>query len=306
MNAAFNPFVNRTIITDIDAFHGRTAQLTYITSRLRQMQSTSIVGERRIGKSSLLHYLSHAGLTITDDRFISIYLDLQSARYHTLSGLLQTILLKCGYDSTVIQSSSSTTQNLVAFTDQLLAASERGEKIVLCLDEFENAFKHPNQFGDSFFDHMRSQISRRRFALITATKQSLQELCLKGKLTSPFYNVFTQIELQEWTPEEADSFVEAHRPSVQFTDKELEFIKSPIELHPLKMQVVCDHIIRNRALRLNEQQLRKSIEKEIHTLIVPSTSPKQLHRLQRICRDPRFGVFLASLLRRCFSFLFLS
>ena len=46
-----NPFTNRGVITDPANFFGRGAEIDELVARLRTMQSTAIVGERRIGKS---------------------------------------------------------------------------------------------------------------------------------------------------------------------------------------------------------------------------------------------------------------
>lgn len=53
-----NPFTNRGMVTDPADFIGRAEQMEEICTRLHKMESTSIVGERRIGKASLLHQLA--------------------------------------------------------------------------------------------------------------------------------------------------------------------------------------------------------------------------------------------------------
>lgn len=57
--AESNPFTFGPMITDPQRFIGRRAELAIITARLNgsQPQGSAIVGPRRIGKSSLLHYL---------------------------------------------------------------------------------------------------------------------------------------------------------------------------------------------------------------------------------------------------------
>ncbi len=87
-----NPFFFGGHVTDPDQFVGRKAELRRIASLLEtahtgQMQSVSIVGERRIGKSSLLFHLKQ-----TYPQWLSqpacycfAYIDLQSARHDTLS-----------------------------------------------------------------------------------------------------------------------------------------------------------------------------------------------------------------------------
>ena len=54
----FCPFYAGSMITDPQFFVGRREELDFITSRLMAAQPTSInvVGERRIGKSSLLYH----------------------------------------------------------------------------------------------------------------------------------------------------------------------------------------------------------------------------------------------------------
>ena len=56
-----NPFSYGNPIRDPARFHGRQAELRQIVNRLRSSarESTSIVGERRIGKTSLLKYMAY-------------------------------------------------------------------------------------------------------------------------------------------------------------------------------------------------------------------------------------------------------
>lgn len=55
-----NPYLNRVMIQDPDQFYGRRREVTRILSRMGsdRPQSVSVVGERRIGKSSLLYHLT--------------------------------------------------------------------------------------------------------------------------------------------------------------------------------------------------------------------------------------------------------
>ena len=57
-----NPFTERGIIRDPKLFFGRKHELKQTFERLAAMQSVSIFGERRIGKSSLLVMI--AGFTV--------------------------------------------------------------------------------------------------------------------------------------------------------------------------------------------------------------------------------------------------
>jgi uncharacterized protein len=88
-----NPFINRGTITDPEYFFGRTAEIAAILERLTLLQSTSIVGERCIGKSSLLVHLVQTGAAqMAEPNYRFVYLDLSNARLHTANGFFTTCL----------------------------------------------------------------------------------------------------------------------------------------------------------------------------------------------------------------------
>jgi hypothetical protein len=53
-----NPFTNRGVIKNEEDFIGREEQLGEIIERLRTLQSSSVVSQQRIGKSSRLYHLA--------------------------------------------------------------------------------------------------------------------------------------------------------------------------------------------------------------------------------------------------------
>ena len=285
MDSTLNPFTNRGVITDSNDFFGREDQLNEIFTRLQGMQSCSVVGERGIGKSSLLYYLKQKGAQELGDAYRFFYLDLQDALCHTAAGFLRTVLSKVGGTVANIKAGDTLNQNLIAFSDEIDKLERDGQRIVLCLDEFENAFKHREQFTEDFFDHMRSQLNIRRLACVTATQRPLQKLSLEGKLTSPFYTLFTVVELKEWTQAEAQRFVETQGEKVHFTDAESSFILTRSQLHqchPLKLQIVGDWVIRNRQRQLSEQALADGITKEIDSFFVGTFDFRQFRRLRKL------------------------
>jgi len=186
-----NPFTNRVAIKNPEDFFGREEQIAEILARLRTMQSSSVVGERRIGKSSLLYHLGQTGTRRLDDpSYRFFYLDLEDAHYHTALGFFQTVLGKLGLSAEMITAENTLNRNLIAFTDQLEALEQAGQRVVLCLDEFEITFKHRDRFPEDFFDHLRSLLNIRTLAIVTASRKTLETHSLEGKLTSPFYNGF--------------------------------------------------------------------------------------------------------------------
>lgn len=56
-----NPFRERGMIREPERFFGRVAEVRTIVERLATMGSLSLVGDRQMGKSSLLFYVARQG-----------------------------------------------------------------------------------------------------------------------------------------------------------------------------------------------------------------------------------------------------
>ena len=265
MGKGENPFGNRGVITKGDEFFGREEELDRICECLRHMQCTAVVGRRRIGKSSLLRHLTRIGKERLGSEYRFIYIDHQKAQFRRADRWLEEVA-RCVSGEAHGLNGETLDDRLIAFSRTI---ADCGEKVVLCLDELERVFRfHREGFGEDFFDHMRAQISERRVAFVTATEHSLQTLCFNGQLVSPFYDVFVNLVLREFSGAEAQQFVDAHRERVKFTRKECDFIRHRAECHPLRLQIVCYHVVRSREHGMSDVQLVKDIEREIANCLV--------------------------------------
>ena len=78
-----NPFTYGNPIPDSGRFFGRSREVEQVFSRLRneEFESSSVVGDRRIGKTSLLNYLAdprvRAAHDLGPEQYIFVYVDLQ-------------------------------------------------------------------------------------------------------------------------------------------------------------------------------------------------------------------------------------
>ena len=78
-----NPFTFGNPIRDPNRFIGRKEEIRQIVNRLRSSahESTSVVGERRIGKTSLLKHLDNpevaAELGLVPEEYCMVYIDFQ-------------------------------------------------------------------------------------------------------------------------------------------------------------------------------------------------------------------------------------
>jgi len=237
-----NPFVNRSMIKNPGEFFGRRNEVKSIMDRTSKMQCSSVVGERRIGKSSLLYYIFKTYEKYIGSEFKVIYIDLQRAKTHTSAGFLSEILKKFGAESSIINENASLLKNLCNFEE---AIEELNGKIkpVVCFDEFENITRRTDEFTDDFFESLRSLANSSKIAYITATQKSLSELSREGKLTSPFHNIFTSVNLGRFSPGESNKFVNSSRSPVKFTDEEVEFILNLGNDHPLYLEIAQYYVL---------------------------------------------------------------
>jgi hypothetical protein len=193
LKVAVNPYNAGPMVTNKEMFFGRRSELRRLRANLLNMGSSSIVGIRRIGKSSLLYYLSHYEPLPPDHRFLFAYLDLQDGRYHTLTNLLSGAFHQ--WVSQVGEGVPPPILDLAGFSRMVRSLNKDSYQLVLCLDEFENLTKRPHEFSDDTFEAWRALANERQIAFVTASQHPLADLIKSGGLTSNFYNIFTQLDL---------------------------------------------------------------------------------------------------------------
>jgi hypothetical protein len=91
-----NPYSYGTVVSDPSMFFGREKILGDLCTRLGTRQSTSVVGLRRIGKSSLLCQLARTIPGRLGQNYIPLYIDLQDPRCRTVGGFVSTIARNIG------------------------------------------------------------------------------------------------------------------------------------------------------------------------------------------------------------------
>lgn len=195
------------------------------------------------------------------DEYIVAYIDLQDAKYHTTEGFLKYSLLELGADSKGIHSFNSLNKNLIAFSNSIKELKTKCKPILL-IDECEKILKNPEEFNNDFIDTMRHLGSHREIAYVTSSLRSIKWLCATANFTSPFYNIFAEIPLGSFAPDEISEFLSAKRDGIEFNGEEIDFIREIAKENPLRLQIACYHVLDNRERKLDEKKLKKSIAKE--------------------------------------------
>jgi len=190
-----NPFCDRGRINDPARFFDRERIVRELRQMLAAGNSVSLVGEREIGKSSLLCYLDQ---TRTD--WISgatvLYLDLQE------------LLDEEDFCAEVLRGMGRDAGNRLADPREGLRALRlalRRERVVLLLDEVEKLGRPA--FTQDLHDLLRALAQRPTLTLAVASHRPLVEVFRPASPTSPFHNIFTEKRLGPFSPEEARAFL---------------------------------------------------------------------------------------------------
>lgn len=264
-----NPFTHRGMIQEEAAFVGRSREIGNTLNRLRNGSSVSIVGERRIGKSSLLYQLYLSGKRRLEDhageRYHFVYLDMHDARMRTPTYFVKSALHRLGIPA---DDAALEKQPMVVLANILEAQrSENRALPILLLDEFEEITQHKDLFNDDFLEAMRSFCNSRQLALVTVSRRSLKELCKSRNLTSPFFNVFTKVKLGEFVVDaridEVTEFIRRYwKDGLAITPKEEEWLRRMGKKHPMRLQIAGYWILENRQQGLSRSALKKKIRRE--------------------------------------------
>jgi hypothetical protein len=218
-----NPFTFGNPIRDPARFYGREEDIRQIVNRLRSSahESTSMVGERRIGKTSLLKYLDNTevatSLGLSPEEYCMVYIDFQGLTDITPQRFWDRVLHKmersiCLPDLApeIQQVRKQDTFDLFDLEDLFEVIGDAGLTTVLLMDEFEYVTQNPN-FGPDFFGGLRTLAIHQNLPLVTATRRELVDLCHSEELKgSPFFNIFANVVLRPFSREDVYELLDGY------------------------------------------------------------------------------------------------
>lgn len=269
-----NPFTFGNPIKDPARFYGRSEDLRQIVNRLRSSahESTSIVGERRIGKTSLLKYLDipevAERLGLPKSEFCMVYIDFQGLTDITPVRFWQRVLRKIERSICLpelvpqIQTLRDLNSiDLFDLEDMFEAIASRGLTTVLMLDEFEYVTQNPN-FGSDFFGGLRALAIHQNLPLVTATRRELVDLCHSEELKgSPFFNIFANVVLRPFNHSEVLEMLDGYLQGspIQFSDREKELVLGLGGGYPFFCQMAGHYLVEARIKGLEGDELLKDV-----------------------------------------------
>ncbi len=257
-----NPFsANITAVWDQHMFFGRKRELRDICSAIAHRQCLSIVGTRRIGKSTLLRYVqmqmaelqTHFG----DDLHTSLLtlIDLHEYEQKTsedfFTSVSTQILTQNRGQAALTRSTKGGADEFSSLLEQI---KDQKLHLTLLMDSFHNVTRN-NNFDLEFFNYLRSQASLGKVSYITASVAPLNEICHQDIRSSPFFNIFGTYRLGPLTLEEAEAFVimPAKDVGLPFTEAEVQWVIALAGRHPFLLQRVCYFLFQEKTLHDNQE-----------------------------------------------------
>ncbi|MFQ5594789.1 MAG: winged helix-turn-helix domain-containing protein [Anaerolineae bacterium] len=260
-----NPFFHRGPIRDRAYFFGREDTTAQALSLLGNGQSISLVGQRRIGKTSLLFHLADSEVFVqhglSSDEHLFVYIDCGGLGSLEQAGLYRVFLEEIGdalADTGRAPSPSETLDDTPpltyrAFERALRRLTRQGWKPIILLDEFERMSHNP-QLDPDFFSGLRALAARYPIAYVTASKHPLLELTYANAsvLSSPFFNIFASIRLGLFTEDEARDLLSGLAAGVEltFAESTVDAILDLAGRHPLFLQIAGFHAFELRQARV--------------------------------------------------------
>ncbi len=270
-----NPFVYGRALRPTEFFN-RREELRRMLSRLVTGQSTALVGQPHIGKTSFLNYLLDDGVrrkVVGDklDQNIFSYIDSQMLGHdfnqvafwkHVLLPLLRKLAMPQNMHQnerqrqtvrtdfpkkhiSIYQAYKTAESNQFGtFTlEQLFhVVGREGRQFVLVIDEFDALLTHPVLNKTEFYGGLRSLASRcAGFTLIIASRHSLELLNQETQKInphgSPYFNVFTEFRLGPLPEIYANAVIDQAKG--RFGSLDRAFITKTSGLHPFLLQTAA-------------------------------------------------------------------
>lgn len=230
-----NPFIPiKGVIDNSQLFFNQVREIQWIFETLNSGSSVAIIGEKHIGKSSLLMEISQQAKTQLFQTREPIYLNLQNINdedefYNALCDCVEIEPCK-GY---------------------LFYRKLKKHRLLLIIDKVEKIT------CDSFTNQVREQLrglaegSEAPLRLVIASRTSLDDLFPDSQnlgMTSPFTGICIEYQLKKWNEQTIRDFIASRLNSplltpdyknITFTEDEIKQLINDSDGHPQKLMELC-------------------------------------------------------------------
>jgi hypothetical protein len=232
-----NPFIFGKPV-EKDNFYNRKEELEAAAGFLKRLQSFSVVGERRIGKTSFLEYVLSEDVLqsygIDPEIHVSAYLSLSGLYGISKESLVSSIVKKIMEQTQVEVDSPNVFDTLKT---QIKKLSLNDKNLIIALDEFEVIAS----ILDSDFSHwLRFIFQEQNVVAITSSKTTVRELEISGGIASPLFNIFGNIFLRLFLRKETEDMIKKmfHKGGIELEEEEVTFLANLSGGNPYFIQLI--------------------------------------------------------------------
>jgi len=251
-----NPFIFGAPIQNLQQFFNRDDITKRIMNRLLNMGDSSVIGERRVGKTSLLYYLQEPEIArrhgLDPNQYLFVYFNFDSAGdlsptifWQRLLRSLSQKISDGGLRAQIDPLLSMEKIHPFKIEDLFEAITDKGFRVVFLLDEFE-AVTQATDLDADFFSHLRSLATMRFIGLIfvTSSRQKLSEMSHAGIVGSPFFNIFETFFLKPFDPESAEASITVSLAGTgaSFDPQEKAYLMAISGRHPFFLQMAASYL----------------------------------------------------------------
>ena len=263
-----NPFIVGSPVPP-ERFIGREKEVKDILDRLANPAhgSTAVSGEMRIGKTSLLHYISNPkvakkwGFSPEQCKFILVDshaiapFSQEGFWHYVLKSLVERKVHDQGYIDGLLKGDGVGGFELGELFDRI---ARDGKLVVLLLDGFEHVVEHVSPDNPELLYLLRALINRpaHGLALVLASRKPLHALCQSVRFVgSPFPTSFTSLSLGPFSPEEANKLIDVYTQGtgVTFSVRDRDFAYYEISNgHPYLLQKACFKLFQRHVEKMSQ------------------------------------------------------
>lgn len=230
-----NPFIPiKGVIHNSQLFFNQVREIRWIFKNLNIGSSVAIIGEKHIGKSSLLMEISRQAQTQLFQPREPIYLNLE--HIHDEDDFYQAL---CDHAEIEVCKGYRLTRNL------------KNHRLLLIIDKVEKII------GDSFTNDLMGQLRalaeeiNAPLRLVLASRTSLDNLSPDSRniaMTSPLAGICIEYKLEKWDEKTIRDFIntrlnspllEPEYQTITFTEDEITELINQSEGHPQKLMTLC-------------------------------------------------------------------
>ncbi len=252
-----SPFIAGPPIPHPARFFGRERELRRLFNLFKRLplQNAAIIGARRSGKTSLLHYISRINNTPAAElragqradwlpnpaQYRWIFVDFQDPRMGDAENLLRYLLAK-------MEMPSPDLCDLENFLD--IVSDNLNRPTIILFDEIGVALDRYPTLDDAFWESLRSLATNQtggQLAFVLSAHESPQKLAQHGGLGSPFFNIFGYTAMLDALTEAEARQLLAASP-LPFPAADVEWILEKSGRWPIALQILG----RERLLALEE------------------------------------------------------